>query len=594
MMPSSTGLPGEELVDITSLIDDCAASLTLSNPILCDEENFSLHDSMAALEIMDHKMDCCELPGNLVNPHNDPDVSVPPRRIPSGLDDEIAPLPWNTLTIQDATDIGLEILIRLEALLSGASVAESTYTCLYAHNAVLCDMRQRLHEQPSSLTEQFGALLKIQPAAQMLVYAQVLALVEISDVVRSIILHADIYEEEDFSINTFGLQPYPDTNAAQTILFLEDAIQVLRDMDEENVEELYLMLSFEVKFLLTCTSLAKLTDGPIHQLTHDAKAVIESGVKNLEQLQIILDSRVESNDSSPSRLIAECFDSFVYRPLVGSSPVRKVSFRRPEESVKILSKILSDMSWAVCDTLLFGSSLLYIRRMLNRVSVSSVNILSRSLIVLNLYFDDRLLGQHLIAYLIGRDIEQMAGIPSALLGSKYSRAFLSRLAKPVYDTLKLLVLNRNRQRTYMEVVMFNDWSSLQQEAHIVDANHGQEFSVGVTLPPYFTQYTLYFTILLMEHYVALGIELSLFVGQHDLSTAFWYRDFLLASLLNTMSSLRNFKGISKQIEETFGKSAIRKSNGQIEPTVEELHCEMDMIIIDLKRNLCRGLVKVCG
>lgn len=137
----------EALVDITSLIQECASSLSFSNPILCNEESFSLHDSMAALELMDRKMDCCELSASLLHPNNDADVIIPPRSIPTGLEDEVAPLPWNELTIKDAAAIALEILPLLESLLRGTSVAESTYTCLYAHNAVLSEMKERLLTQ---------------------------------------------------------------------------------------------------------------------------------------------------------------------------------------------------------------------------------------------------------------------------------------------------------------------------------------------------------------------------------------------------------------------------------------------------------------
>ena len=87
---------------------------------------------------------------------------------------------------KDAAAIDLEILPRLESLLQGASVVESTYTCLYAHKAVLTDMKERL------LTQQFGNLTVSESphdasVAQFLVYTTTLAMVEISDVVRSIV-----------------------------------------------------------------------------------------------------------------------------------------------------------------------------------------------------------------------------------------------------------------------------------------------------------------------------------------------------------------------------------------------------------------------
>mmetsp|Transcript_28600 Transcript_28600/g.42281 ORF Transcript_28600/g.42281 Transcript_28600/m.42281 type:complete len:764 (+) Transcript_28600:65-2356(+) len=601
-----------DLVDITSIVEQAAASLTLSKPILCDEDSFSLHDSMAALELMDNKMDCCQLSASLVHPKNDPKVIVPPRQIPTGLHDQICPLPWDELTIDDAANIGMEILTRLESLLGGASVAESTYTCLYAHNAVLLEMKKVINGD-ESLIEKLGSMRTsdLPPSSdltttpQLLVYAQVLGMVEISDVIRSIVLHADIYEEEDFSVSTFGLQYSSIGDGPKTIQTLQCALQCLAEESEnESTCILENVISFQSSFLQTCASLAKLAASPEQQqVVLDAKQLIVSGVSALERLKTILESNAIPRESFPnqhavssSSILSKCFDPYVYRPLVGNSPVRKVNFNERKESVTTLLKLFREIDWAVCDLLLMGSTLGRIRRLLNRVSKSSVNILSRSLIILNLYFDDKLLGQHLLGELIWKDMTKLMGLPKVLLESKYGKAFLNRLAKPMYDSLKLLVLNRNRQRPYMVAIMFHDWSCLQQEAHIVDANHREELNVGELLPPYFTQYTLYFIVWLMDHHVALGIELNLYSGHHELSIAFWYRDFLLASLLNTISLIRNAKKISKRFLDSESKAKHQKRNGGKKtadsiPNEDEMQDDVDTMIIGLKRTLCRGMVR---
>ena len=560
------------LVDITTLIEACAASLNYSNPMLCNEETFSLHDSMAALELMDRKMDCCDLSAALIHPNNDPTLLMPPRNIPTGLDDELVPLPWNELTVHDASSIGLEILSRLESLLSGASVAESTYTCLYAHNAVLIDMKERLW------TQQFDSMNILLEESQdsnipqFLVYATTLALVEISDVIRSIVMHADIYEEEDFSINTFGIQFFPDADRPRIIKTIEEARKRLSKLrDEEYSSDVIIMdhiLEFQLLFLQICSSLAKLSTTPALDVTKEAQLMSREGVKVLNKIMSLLDE--QPNPTRSNDILNRCFDPFVYRPLVGSAPVRKVSMHSPRESLPILSKLLSEVDWAVCKLLLEGSTLLQIRQMLNRASLSSVNILSRSLIVLNLYFDDKLLGRHPLASLIGSDVAQLMHLPKALLDSIHGQAFLGRLCKPIYDALKLLVFNRNRQRVYMESIMFYDWSVLQQEASVVDMHHRQEH--GVELPSYFTYYAIYFMSWLMDYYVALGIELRLYCGHHDLAVAFWYRDFLLSSLLSTMASIRAAK---KESEET---------NDSLE--------DIEVMIVGFKRILCRGIVRV--
>jgi len=244
------------LVDITSLIDECAAALDVRYPFVCDTDTFNLHDSMAATQLMDRKMDCCEIPASHYmtagTAADDEDKVVFPRPVPESLDDPFSPLPWNELTITEAACIGVQILVRFQAFLSGSSVGESTFTCLsvsilhgslasillpvsffthlirssytlpfecsYAHADVLSDMKSRLFSSSSSCSVKDGTLdegggkQSDTPGAsshsRLVVFACALALVEATDVVRSIILNADIYEEEDFAPNTYDIPFY--------------------------------------------------------------------------------------------------------------------------------------------------------------------------------------------------------------------------------------------------------------------------------------------------------------------------------------------------------------------------------------------------
>jgi Mak10 subunit, NatC N(alpha)-terminal acetyltransferase len=567
-----------KLVDITFLIEKCASTLSFSQPLLCNEETFSLHDSMAALELMDSKMDCCELSAALVHPNNDPDIIIPPRSLPTSLDDKISQLPWNDLTIEDAAVIALESLSRLESLFRGASIAESTYTCLYAHSKVMSDMKERLWtEQFDSIQISFDKSPDESRAAQFVVYACTLAMLEIGDVVRGIVVNADIYEEEDFSVNTNGLEYSVGSGGPEAIKVIPEALHKLSYLNEDiprYVPILCYILEFELAFLNACLSMSKLPSCPALDVTKDAQQQSRKGVEALEKLSTFLTTTYEIE--SGAQVLIKCFDPYIYRPLVGSAPVRKVVFNTPQISITTLKKVISEIDWAVCNLLISGSSLLQIRRILDYTSTSSVNILSRSLIVLNLYFDDKLLGKHFLGILISEEILQMMNIPLYLLESKYGKAFLHRLAKPMYDTLKLRLFNRNRQRAYMEAFMFHDWACLQQESQALDLGHRQE--LGEHILPYFTQYTLYMIVQLMDHHIALGIELGLFCSHHDLSVAYWYRDFVLSSLLSTITSIKNSKKASID-----GKPCISHQ--------DEFE-DVEVMLIGFKRTLCRGIVRV--
>lgn len=258
----------KEMADVTSLIESASIELTVAEPILCRESGFNLQDSMTALEIMDRKMDCCEIPASQVAPlrrdeTNTEDIMVFPRPPPIGLDDVIYPIPWNDLTLEDALFVSLESMVRFEALLSGASVVESTYTLLLCHKPVMSDMKGRL-EPSTTLTEQMQAMMKPKPnqkagtLPQQIVYTSALMLLELTDCVRLIILNADIYEEEDFTVNTYNIPIFNDRDQSTTLKKISDILELLsgiEDRDRDDVLALECVLSFQLDFFKACTAL---------------------------------------------------------------------------------------------------------------------------------------------------------------------------------------------------------------------------------------------------------------------------------------------------------------------------------------------------
>jgi hypothetical protein len=330
----------------------------------------------------------------------------------------------------------------------------------------------------------------------------------------------------------------------------------------------------------------------------------------LEEISVIVKRIKQNEPDSVKALIRRTYDSHVNRPLVGNAPVRKIVFREAEESIALFTTIAKEVDWALCGVMLKGNTLGRIRRMLGLVSISSVNILARSLLVLNLYFDDKLFGQYSLTEVIVNHMQQLSHISDKVFANICSQAFLNRLAKPVYDTLKVLILNRNRQRAYMEAVMLIDWSSLRQEAHIVDVTCKRDSGSNQELSPHFSLYILYNTIDLMDHFVSLGIELNLFCSEHELGVAYWYRDFLLSSLFSQLSTMRQAKIAAKHAQtqqaenqiklqkgkKKGGKNHNRKNgtaNNQTQAQIpEDLEDDFDFLLLNLKRGLCRGSVRV--
>jgi len=157
----------------------------------------------------------------------------------------------------------------------------------------------------------------------------------------------------------------------------------------------------------------------------------------------------------------------------------------------------------------------------------------------------------------------------------------------------------------LAAVIFPDWSQLQQEAHIVDVQYRREKGLDNKSPPFVSHYVLSNLVDLMDLHISVGVELSLYQSHEDLSVVYWYRDFLLSALLNNLSAMQKTKlsgqkGPAQQGEPS-GKSnkgkkknhGKRERNGSSQQSgLEELEYEYDMMVLECKRSLCRGLVRV--
>ena len=324
-----------------------------------------------------------------------------------------------------------------------------------------------------------------------------------------------------------------------------------------------------------------------HSKTHDV----------LQSESSIQHQRHEKDSAEYEKnLVFQTFDPFVNRHLLGNAPVRKVSFKNPLEAISCLRKIFSEMDTTVCNLLIKGTSLARIRVLLHNMSQSSTNILCRSLIIINLYFDDLLLGQHLLGILIAKHMH-IKGVPESITGTDYGIKFLHRLGKPTYDTLKVLLLGRNRQRAFMDGIhMFQEWEMLRGEASVVD--HSFQKEVGVK-SLYVTNYILSMTLELMEFHLAVGIELGLFTGHYHLGVAYWYWDFLLSTKLNIDSGMHETmlkrKEMESRIQDKRKKSSkLKKSNVKdtVLETPEMMEDRVGGLYLSLKRLMCRGLVRV--
>jgi hypothetical protein len=178
------------------------------------------------------------------------------------------------------------------------------------------------------------------------------------------------------------------------------------------------------------------------------------------------------------------------------------------------------------------------------------------------------------------------------MGFELTLAFIDRLAKPIYDSLKLRILNPCRQRNFIELVMMNDWILLQSEGQIVDIHYREHVQAPKgSLPPFLTQYVLMNILKIMDRHLAVGFELQIYRSHLDISMAFWYRDFILSALLNNLSNMRASIGA----DPPKAKGSTAKKNNKESPRrsdysrPEGLEDDFEMMLLSAQRDLCRGI-----
>jgi hypothetical protein len=93
---------------------------------------------------------------------------------------------------------------------------------------------------------------------QQVVYASTLMLLELTGVLRSIILNADIYEEEDFTVSTYNIQVFDDRDegaATTAVVDILETVATLENQESDEIRAITLILGFQLDFLTACTAM---------------------------------------------------------------------------------------------------------------------------------------------------------------------------------------------------------------------------------------------------------------------------------------------------------------------------------------------------
>jgi hypothetical protein len=273
--------------------------------------------------------------------------------------------------------------------------------------------------------------------------------------------------------------------------------------------------------------------------------------------------------------VSFAFDAGVAGSLKGNSPRRQIRLVPPREAVTRVMAIAGDFESAL--GIFHLHSLQQIRRFLERFSQRSPNIAVNSFLHLHLLVspppsvmglwrgghrgamqvNDLLLGQLSVPALVGEHMVAF-GVPPSVTTSEPGAQFIHWVARPVYDSLRLLLSNRSRQRGRLEV-QFQDLAIIQAEAGARDAEFRERNGLD-RAPHFLLSWVMDETLRAMQHYLFLGLELELY-GPEEADCVLWYLDRVIMARLNMLVSMQQTKAHMEEQKRLLEEEEERRRPG---------------------------------
>lgn len=572
--------------DLTSFIHSQCESLPLGT-MVTHPHNFSLYHSMTAIELGDPKMDprieglvLHTIQKSLKTQHDTQQEFR--KRVPWNLS-ELTSL--QTLEIMDS-------LLQTEvAFYEGCSLRHCVYSSWFMYVPELL-------QQESQLLYVFCESIK---AA--------------CEVYYNIATAVDIYEEEDFHPQLYGIQFKGDTNLAEILRQLQQLI------DQQTDEKVSSRLKLRKHWL---SALETFSD-----LDSRIKACAKSKPALLLIRELLDSGSFLESDGVPPRMQSSAssdwpigFDPLISKSFITHSPPKLVElvsfklvinfFRKTVEGLIITadfaklppSKVFSDLDvatsfyWNITDLLLPQSFLRF-----------------ASLLVLG--NEKQFLHGDSLRASVKRSLSSFCSTGKAyvqLFSSSSSKseeykifeAFLDRIVPPISQLFRLLAQNRSRQHSKIPSLIV-DWAILENDAATVD-QFGKQALSKIGLPdeqeqhmykhPFFA-WVFNITSRLVAQHVFLGFEMNLY-GIHEIGYLYWFLEYVLDLRLQTKyysnqhpfdlivspEKLRGKKSSSSKGKNSKNKSASHLVPKEVTPPVT------DVFLLEAMRDISRAVHKI--
>ncbi|RKP14511.1 Mak10 subunit, NatC N-terminal acetyltransferase-domain-containing protein [Piptocephalis cylindrospora] len=304
-------------VDKTELLQQACSELNLGEYLM--PKDVGLWDVISAIVVMDPKLDT-----GMALPEEEEQKKMLPAFDPDAL-----------LTYEQAVRIIIRLLSCELTWLEGASLAQTIYTSRYAQEVGCRAARPGPQES----------------LARNCVWAYTKSLLASSQLVWREMARGNVYEEEDFGTNTFGLSLLADTQALDALVDLDSVFNGVKLAQEELEDDEGEGNDGREGWLRALSSLISLRRNwygllrtIIVSSAHD-QSRMEKGIRTtrdtlkevqdqLQALQLMEDEGVDVNFA---------FDPFIYKRLPAQAPPRPTELLSPKKALSFLSDTLNGL-----------------------------------------------------------------------------------------------------------------------------------------------------------------------------------------------------------------------------------------------------------
>ncbi|QPH06146.1 hypothetical protein C2857_004411 [Epichloe festucae Fl1] len=529
--PPSIQSAGIVAVDITDKFDN--AVKTLEPAELVKDDVFTLFDSVAALEIMDPKMDSgCIQPGE----HFDVMYHVSRPLLP-----------------EEALGIMDQLICHEMSWHLGYPLSQTIFTSVYVEALLM--------PEPGSISEAYfvrprNMEANEQPMLEVL-RAYCLGMLKACGYVNERIKAEHFYEEEDFVPNTYNrtlLAGFPSKEVQDVLSRAVELVLSLKgsSIPDDMADALVSRLDLRSVFLTA-------TKSPQHMKEPSkAKAPWDEALQILPRL---------SSTHSLASAVDDAFSMKLQRKLASTVPPRPIVQLNFDDAFGHLSRLFRDGS-EVIGVLEYTDSqclqtfvqsfqskkpqpMVYIRTLLQTFLFDAMEILG-SMSVRQLLDDDLSIVTLPAHPLLDRDNDEIeAPQDPRFVMSQKMELFRQRAAQPFLDIFRTACQNRCRvRRTLCHLV--RDWENLQVDAEEIDeilqirAEEQpvmQRSPLGLnpietySLP--LSSWTYLYKLRQMEAIVQLGFELQVYQVD-EMAGMYWYLNYLSKSRLQHVERIKTF------------------------------------------------------